>query len=376
VVYLDSRVAKGIFTHDDVDILMAITNHVAVSLETARAAQLEVAVEAARQQRDLAELLRSSMAAVSTTLDPDEVLRRLLAVVRRALPGNAACLLRRDADTFRIVAVGGDAPAAEVGRGFAAGSGALAVLAGQAAPALGVAGVGQSAPLPDVLPDAQAWVAAPLATRDTPVGLLLVASPAPDAYTDAHLQIAAALVGHGMTAYDNAYLFEQVNELATVDSLTGVANRRHFLETAGQVFTAGPVSAIMLDIDHFKRVNDTYGHLVGDTVIQEVTRRLRSAVRDTELLGRYGGEEFAVVLAAGADQATALARRMREAVAGTPVDTAAGPLPVTVSIGVACRHPGDAGLGALLGRADEALYQAKQSGRDRVVVSADGAGPA
>ena len=112
VVYLDSRVAKGIFTHEDADILMAITNHVAVSLETARAAQLEVAVEAARGQRDLAELLRSSMAAVSTTLDPDEVLRRLLDVTSRALPGDAACLLRHHGDGYDVVAVSGNAPPA------------------------------------------------------------------------------------------------------------------------------------------------------------------------------------------------------------------------------------------------------------------------
>ena len=87
VVYLDSRVAKGIFTGDDVDILMAIVNHVAVSLETARAAQLKVAVQAARRQQDMAETLRSAMAEVSQTLDPDEVLGRLSARWRGSCPG-------------------------------------------------------------------------------------------------------------------------------------------------------------------------------------------------------------------------------------------------------------------------------------------------
>src|SRR5438477_10638306 len=96
VVYLDSRTAKGMFTTDDVDILMAITNHVAVSLETARAAQLEVAVQAARRQRDVAETLRAAMAEQSATLDPDEVMRRLLRVLARTLGGDAAALLSRD----------------------------------------------------------------------------------------------------------------------------------------------------------------------------------------------------------------------------------------------------------------------------------------
>jgi diguanylate cyclase (GGDEF)-like protein len=361
VVYLDSRVAKGIFTHDDADILMAITNHVAVSLETARAAQLEVAVEAARQQRDLAELLRSSMAVVSTTLDPDEVLRRLLDVVGRALPGDAACLVRRRGDDYRVVEVQGSAAL------IAGDARVLAAMADAPAPVVGERADGAPPPVAT----AASWIAAPLRTRGEPVGLLLVTSTVPRTYTDAHLQIAAALVGHGMTAYDNAYLFAQVNELATIDSLTGVSTRRRFLELAGATFDAGAeATALMLDIDHFKQVNDTYGHLVGDAVIREVARRIRGAIRDGDLLGRYGGEEFGALLAAGMDDTAELARRMRAAVGGTPVDTDAGPVLVTVSIGIAARHPGDTDLGTLLGRADRAMYQAKRAGRDRVVVEA------
>jgi diguanylate cyclase (GGDEF)-like protein len=348
---------------------MAITNHVAVSLETARAAQLEVAVESARQQRDLAELLRTSMAAVSTTLDPEEVLRRLLDVVAGALPGDMSCLLRRHDDRFSVLAVGG---AAVDSAGPFEVAGGLAALAGRRIPVVGAVADGEPVPLPSVLPGARSWVAVPLAARGEPIGLLLVASAAAHAYTDAHLQIAAALVGHGMTAYDNAFLFAQVNQLATVDSLTGVATRRQLLELAGRMFdapSAGPITAIMLDIDHFKLVNDTFGHLVGDAVIAEVARRLRAAVRDDDLIGRYGGEEFAVVLAGRPGSDAELADRMRTAVASTSVDTAAGPIRVTVSIGIAERHPDDAELGALLGRADQALYRAKQAGRNRVVAA-------
>jgi len=382
VVYLDSRVAKGIFTLDDVGILMAITNHVAVSLETARAAQLEVAVEAARQQRDLAELLRSGMSQLNTTLDPDEVLDRLLAAVSRALAGEVACLLRRDGDAFTVAAVRGRVPDGVVGNQVGRDAhDTLVALAGLSAPALGVPAAGQVSPPPDLLPGARSWLAVPLAARGTGLGILLVGSSTVGAFTDAHLQIADALASQGMTAYDNARLFEQVNQLATVDPLTGVPNRRHFLDLADRAFAGAEpadhpapaadapirsLTAMMLDIDHFKRVNDTYGHLVGDEVIREVGARLRAAIRDGDMLGRYGGEEFVIIVAAEPNYADGLAERLRKVVAATPVITAAGPLSVTVSIGTARRRYGDADLSVLMHRADQALYQAKERGRNRV----------
>jgi diguanylate cyclase (GGDEF)-like protein len=369
VVYLDSRVAKGIFTGHDVEILMAITNHIAVSLETARAAQLEATVRAASQQRDLAELLRSSMTEVSATLEPDEVLRRLLGAVTRALPGDSACLLRQDGEAYVVVDVFGTAPEQGIGRRLDRDEAeSVAILAGRSAPVLGRAG--HPAPPAGLLPSTRSWVAVPLSSPRTAVGVLLVASASDGTYTDAHLQIAAALAGQGMTAYDNAELFVQVTRLATVDAMTGVANRRHFLALADDAGSSGgPLTAIMLDIDHFKRVNDTYGHLVGDTVIQEVGARLRNAIRDGDLLGRYGGEEFALVVTAGRQHAEEVAERLLDVVRRTPIETTAGPLHVTVSVGMAHSAHTDTDLGALLGRADEALYQAKQTGRNRLATA-------
>jgi diguanylate cyclase (GGDEF)-like protein len=128
----------------------------------------------------------------------------------------------------------------------------------------------------------------------------------------------------------------------------------------------------MFDVDHFKQVNDRHGHPVGDQVIVAVARRLAAATRKTDLLGRYGGEEFVILLPDTAhDGARILAERIRAGLADRPIDTDAGPLPVTASIGLAQWEPDDTEPGTLLARADEALYRAKQSGRNRVVHYSD-----
>ena len=190
VVYLDSRVAKGIFTRDDVDILLAITNHVAVSLETARAAQLEMAVRAADHQRDVAEMLRASMAELSTILDPDGVVRRLLAMLADTLPGHVAALLRPDGGHLVVAAVhGSDAP---VGTRLDPGADpVLAGLCGLTEPRDGVVAPGRPAPAATLLGDARCWLALPV-TR--PAGVVLVGSRL-DHIQPGRVEVAATLAG-------------------------------------------------------------------------------------------------------------------------------------------------------------------------------------
>ncbi|GLW27403.1 hypothetical protein Areg01_03440 [Actinoplanes regularis] len=357
VVYLDSRLARGIFTDDDVDVLTAMSSHIAVSLETARAAQLHLAVRAAQQQQALAEMLRASLAELTAILEPDRLLRRLSGTLQSTLGAASSCL----------VAPGGEVlePAEVAGLRLTPEENAL--LDGLTEPALldpaGTGGLRER-----LLAGDPVALAVPLAGRDGPAGVVLLGG----GLDDTSRQVAAALATQGMTAYDNARLFTRVQELATTDELTGQHNRRHFYAVAGALVQAAarngrPLAAGMLDIDKFKSVNDTYGHGVGDEVIRTVAGRIRAVLRHSDVLGRYGGEEFAIVLPDHEGEAFELAERVRMAVGGEPIPTQAGPLPITISIGLTRLGEGDTTLDDLLARADHALYRAKQAGRNRVM---------
>jgi two-component system cell cycle response regulator len=171
-------------------------------------------------------------------------------------------------------------------------------------------------------------------------------------------------------------LQDELRSRARTDELTGLLNRRGILERLERevslVHRAGAVAVLMLDIDRFKTVNDTHGHAVGDQVLMEVAARMKAQLRAYDDIGRYGGEEFAIVLpnCAGAD-AEKVAERVRRAVCESPVVTSAGAVNVSVSVGVAsastsCRlSPQD-----VISLADAGLYKAKGAGRNRVVVVA------
>ncbi len=165
---------------------------------------------------------------------------------------------------------------------------------------------------------------------------------------------------------------KDVRRLAITDPLTGLFNQRHFAAAAEvevqRVCRYGrPLSAIMLDIDHFKRVNDTYGHTVGDRMLREVATSCRQELRKVDVVGRYGGDEFAILLPES-DLAVArqVAERLRKTIAQRRLNTTKGPARVTASLGVVHVDCEDVTLEALLSRADKALYVAKRQGRNRV----------
>ncbi|MEQ1618028.1 MAG: PleD family two-component system response regulator [Terricaulis sp.] len=168
---------------------------------------------------------------------------------------------------------------------------------------------------------------------------------------------------------------DQSLELAITDQLTGLYNRRFLFSQLGPLVQRSQcggdlVSAMTLDIDHFKRCNDTFGHDVGDAVLQEFAARLASNVRPSDFACRMGGEEFVVIMPrANGDLACHAAERLRRSICAEPfcVPGPPHPLEITVSIGVACSEHAEDTADTLLKRADEALYEAKRSGRNRVV---------
>nr|WP_269328056.1 diguanylate cyclase [Kineosporia mesophila] len=373
VVYLDSQVAKGIFTHHDTVILGALTSFVASSLETARAAQLAIKAQTAERSAELAKALQQAQERMAEPVEPMGVLNQLLLSAGRGggvLGADTAFVLRPgrsgvgnrtgivltpDVRQPLMTAFTDDGSAAAI-------SGVLTPVSGDASDA--------PAPLPDRLPGLASWVALPLRATDVDLGLLVLGAQDAESPLSASVDLAAALVAQGMTAYDRAALFERVQELAVVDELTQLANRRRFFEIAARDLEAAqrqdrPLIGMMMDIDHFKRVNDNHGHPTGDDVIAEVARRLAAEVRTTDIIGRYGGEEFAL-LQQGDDPGLELAERMRVCIAEAPIQTRTGPLEITISIGAAHLRADDEDVAALLARADQGLYKAKEGGRNQV----------
>lgn len=165
----------------------------------------------------------------------------------------------------------------------------------------------------------------------------------------------------------------RMSDLAMVDELTGLKNRRAFFDDADPSIAGcrrrgQPIAVALLDLDHFKSVNDSKGHVIGDLVLKEIADRIRETLREEQIVGRMGGEEFVVLLPeTTAQQALSAIERVRRAVGERPVETVAGPVSVTISGGIAPLRDGEL-IETAIDHADKAMYRAKGLGRDRVEV--------
>ncbi|MBI5548606.1 MAG: sensor domain-containing diguanylate cyclase [Deltaproteobacteria bacterium] len=213
----------------------------------------------------------------------------------------------------------------------------------------------------------------PLRAGERILGTLVAGARRHDAFDDDEVRTLEVLAMQAAQSILRANLFEQTERMATTDGLTGLLNHRTFQSRAEEAMLLASrykkkLSLILTDIDHFKSVNDTYGHPTGDQVLKGVSRILRKTARDTDLVARYGGEEFCVLMPetdlAGAK---VIAERIRKEIEAATFDTELGPLKVTISLGVATFPDACSAKQELIDKADQCLYFAKHHGRNRSV---------
>jgi diguanylate cyclase (GGDEF)-like protein len=220
---------------------------------------------------------------------------------------------------------------------------------------------------------AESLLVLPLLCADEAIGTMTLASRDKRRFRRDIRDMLSVIASQVAISLQNALMYRKMETMATTDGLTGLTNHRTFQERLSQMLESAArhhhrVALLLCDVDHFKKINDTYGHPVGDQVLRRIARVLGDAVRRIDVPARYGGEEFAILLES-TDEAGAvhLAERIRQDVAALRIDSEKGPFQVTTSIGVAC-YPDDASDEAtLVEHADHALYCAKDSGRNRVM---------
>lgn len=221
-------------------------------------------------------------------------------------------------------------------------------------------------------------ISLPLRARGEVIGVLTLNSPKPDAFSEDIQQVLQIIEYPASVVVDNARLHERTKKMAVTDGLTRLYNHRHFYELLEQEFHRtkryqASVALVMIDIDFFKQINDTYGHQVGDDILKELALVVRAQVREVDILARYGGEEFAALLPqTSLEQAKVVAERIREAVEQNEFSTSKGIIKITISLGVAGYPEMDINSQVeLVQYADAALYRAKETGKNRVVVGTD-----
>lgn len=359
------------FSEADEHLMTTFAGQLVTIIEKVRLFQL------AQHHAQEAETLRQAGAVVASTLRQDEAIERILVQLERVVPYDSASVQLLGDGYLEIVGGRGwPDPSAVIGMRFPIpGDNPNTVVIQQRKPnILGDAPSVYAAFREGTHAHIHSFLGVPLIVADQVIGMLAVDNINPNFYTSGHARLVGAFADQVALAIQNARLFGEVQQLARTDSLTGLHNRRNFMELAQREFGRArrhqhPLTAIMLDIDHFKKVNDNYGHAVGDQVLQIVAARCRETVREIDILGRYGGEEFVVLLLeTDIDGARIIAERLRQCVTEPPIDINVGSLVITVSLGIANLDQECTDLDDLLRRADQALYVSKQNGRNQVSI--------
>ena len=344
--------------------------------------QAQAAADEARQRADELEGLHRATAALLSTLDLDELLCQILDAAQSAIPAAEKGMLHLVSPTTGQLQ-------ARAMLGFS--DERICVIRSPDEPGYPARVARERRPLlvndaryethgseseaiPPEIAGARSIILAPLYYGEQVLGTLSLSAERANAFTESNLRLLASFAATTTAALQNAILHAEIKQLAVTDPLTGNYNRRAFFDLGQRELErfhrfGHPLTAIMIDLDNFKIVNDTYGHVVGDQILRTLAERCKSNIRDTDIFGRYGGDEFALLLPdTDLVAAQSLANRIHESVASTPWLMDDGPLPVSISMGVACSNKNHRILEDLLADADQALYRAKVHGRDRIEI--------
>ena len=359
------------FDESDEWLMMTFADQLVTAIEKVNLFQSE------QRHAQEAETLRQAGSIVAATLKQDEAFERILLQLERVVPYDSASVQLLGEGYLEIVGGRGwSDPKAVVGMRFPVpgDNPNTIVIQERRTFILNDAPSAYAAFRQGPHSHIHSFLGVPLIVGDQVIGMLAVDNSKPNFFTADHARLVAAFADQVALAIQNARLFSEVQQLASTDGLTGLHNRRHFMELAKREFGRArryqrPLTAIMMDIDHFKQVNDTYGHAVGDQALKIVADRCRKTVRDIDILGRYGGDEFAaLLLETDLDGARIVAERLRRCVVEPPIVIGSGNPVITVSVGVAILDKTCTALDTLLVRADQALYVAKQAGRNQMSI--------
>ncbi|MBK8783216.1 MAG: diguanylate cyclase [Anaerolineales bacterium] len=359
------------FQLEEIQISEQATALIALALEKFKA------VEQAQRRADTSESLRKASVAVTEMLELDEAVNEILDQLNQVVPYDSASVQILDGSDLQIIG----------GQGWDNMDNVIGIrfhIPGDN-PNSVVIETGKPYHLPETWKvyenfkspphdHIRSWLGVPLIAQDKTIGLLAIDSSEANHFSEENINIATEFANQVAVVLENARLYKETQTQAITDALTGIFNRRGLLQQGDFELRRArrinrPFCAMIFDIDHFKRINDHYGHKVGDEVLQKLAERCQKTSRTVDLISRYGGEEFVILLPeTNLESAARVAERLRQFIMNEPFETYAGALRVTISLGVAEAKEADT-LHTLIERADVALYKAKNAGRNRVMLN-------
>ena len=354
------------FDNETIDLLTLFSTQASIALQNARLYSLE------RQRARQLEAINTIAQQSTAVMDLEELLARVCGVIQQAFQVHHVSLfLREEGDLVLRAHHGTLTPCIPAGGRFPASEEPWSLIL--AASGSVIEDLSSSPEALRLFKESATRMSIPLISFGQTLGVLTLHSSTPGGFRESELQSLESVADICANSIQNAHYVDRVKQLAYLDGLTGIFNRRFFemriveeIERARR-YGSG-VAVVMADIDQFKKLNDEFGHLLGDEVLRQVSSVFHQNLRKIDVVCRYGGEEFALLLTqTGSQQAIAVAEKLRKLVEGWQFPGV--PRPVTISAGVAAFPEHGTGRDELVRAADNALYAAKQMGRNRVCLN-------